>query len=216
VFWPLSEILQGIKSASAHTSTRLPGRRVCVGEGVSGQNDSRAVGPGREVSLHLSESVEAGVAPMTEDYPWLWTPDNSGEHTRLACRNRRLRRLLRVRLNLQQKRLRTPNARAGLRGRSRLHARARALPSLRNQSRKELTLAFRVIADHMRTLASRLPTASSRRMKDVAMSFADPAAARELRAAPRLSPNPFFTNSGRARDTIGDVFPEIRANQKKH
>jgi REP element-mobilizing transposase RayT len=81
VFWSLSEILQGIKSASAHNINQISGQKGNVWEKESLDRVIRGQ-PDMEEKFHYicRNPWDAGVVPQTEDYPWLWTP--SGEHTR--------------------------------------------------------------------------------------------------------------------------------------
>jgi alanyl-tRNA synthetase/REP element-mobilizing transposase RayT len=89
VFWSLSEILQGIKSASAHNINQFSGQKGNVWEKESLDRMIRGQ-PDMEEKFHYicRNPWQDGVVPATEDYPWLWTPersvgtDTSGEHTR--------------------------------------------------------------------------------------------------------------------------------------
>ena len=136
VFWSVSDILQGIKSASAHNLNKASGQKGLVWEKESLDRMIRGQSDMEEKFHYICRNPwVSGVVPLTEDYPWLWTSDRagstralfpgsaraliSGSTRALACRNRRPRRF-------QQSRLRR---------RRRLHARARALP-LHKPSRK--------------------------------------------------------------------------------
>ena len=81
VFWSLSDILQGIKSASAHNINKASGQEGVVWEKESMDRIIRGQSDMEEKFHYICRNPwDAGVVPATEPYPWLWTPD--GEHTR--------------------------------------------------------------------------------------------------------------------------------------
>ncbi len=81
VFWSLSEILQGIKSASAHSINKASGQKGHLWEEESMDRMIRGQSDMEEKFHYICRNPwEAGVAPRTEDYVWLWLPD--GDHTR--------------------------------------------------------------------------------------------------------------------------------------
>ena len=144
VFWSLSEILQGIKSASAHNINKASGQKEHVWEKESMDRMIRGQSDMEEKFHYICRNPwDAGIVTQTENYPWLWIPDNSGEPRAPACRNRRPRRLhprapkmrLTGRQPLHARRVRSP------------HARARALPRkrcsrFRKTSGRKLTSPF--------------------------------------------------------------------------
>jgi RecG-like helicase/REP element-mobilizing transposase RayT len=77
VFWPLSELLQSIKSFSAHEINKLEGKSGAVWEK---ERFDRYVRSDRDLEekFHyiLRNPWNAGVAAQNEDYPWLWTQED--------------------------------------------------------------------------------------------------------------------------------------------
>jgi len=77
VFWSLREILQGIKSTTAHRvnkSANVTG--VHVWEEESFDRLIRGDADLEEKFHYICRNPwESGVVPLTEDYPWLWTHD---------------------------------------------------------------------------------------------------------------------------------------------
>jgi methionine synthase I (cobalamin-dependent)/REP element-mobilizing transposase RayT len=91
VFWSLTEILHGIKSASAHRINKAASKTGAVWEKESFDRVIRS-----ETDLHEKFSYicrnpwDSRVAERSQDYPWLWTPESAfGEgaesSTRGAC-----------------------------------------------------------------------------------------------------------------------------------
>ena len=115
VFWSLSEILQGIKSASAHNINKASGRKGHVWEKESMDRMIRGQSDMEEKFHYICRNPwDAGVVSPTENYPWLWTP-------------------------IMDPRAQAPKMR--LTRRQPRHARARALPAglcrIRNRSRNQ-------------------------------------------------------------------------------
>ncbi|HEY6071596.1 MAG TPA: transposase [Chthoniobacterales bacterium] len=78
IFWSLSEILQGIKSAIAHRINKLRGESGAVWERESFDRLIRSESDLREKFSYICGNPWASnVAELTEDYPWLWTQDMS-------------------------------------------------------------------------------------------------------------------------------------------
>jgi RecG-like helicase/REP element-mobilizing transposase RayT len=77
VFWPLSELLQSIKSFSAHEINKLEGKSGAVWEK---ERFDRYVRSDRDLeekfTYILRNPWNAGVAAQNEDYPWLWTQED--------------------------------------------------------------------------------------------------------------------------------------------
>src|SRR5216684_1942124 len=84
VFWSLSDILQGIKSASAHNINKASGQKGPVWEKESLDRMIRSDSDMSEKFHYIARYPwDAGVVPPTQNYPWLWTPEvEAGEHTR--------------------------------------------------------------------------------------------------------------------------------------
>jgi len=77
VFWSLSEILQGIKSASAHAINKEAARQGVLWEKESFDRMIRSDSDLQEKFLHICGNPwTANVAGPDEAYPWLWTPDS--------------------------------------------------------------------------------------------------------------------------------------------
>jgi Ser-tRNA(Ala) deacylase AlaX/REP element-mobilizing transposase RayT len=78
VFWSLSEILQGIKSASAHNINKSLNQTGHVWEQESMDRMIRGQSDLEEKFHYICRNPwDAGVVELTENYPWLWTPDVS-------------------------------------------------------------------------------------------------------------------------------------------
>jgi REP element-mobilizing transposase RayT len=90
VFWSLVEILQGIKSSSAH---RINKRRGTTGPVWEKESFDRLVRS--ELDLHekfqyiCRNPWDAGVVGPTEDYPWLWTQEGSSAGAPKSAREAR-------------------------------------------------------------------------------------------------------------------------------
>ena len=198
VFWSLSEILQGIKSASAHNINQAVGQTGHIWESESLDRMIRGQSDLEEKFHYICRNPwDAGVAEMTENYPWLWTPDPSEPRA---------------------------EARAGaVDGASTATGGAPVLPahdcarSLLVQSEQEkIDVAFRVIADHIRTLSFAIADGIQPGNNDRNYVLR-----RILRRAVRYGrtlgfKEPFFYKLVDVlADTMGDVFPEIRARKKQ-
>jgi REP element-mobilizing transposase RayT len=78
VFWSLSEILQPIKSSTAHRINKASGTGGSVWEKESFDRLIRSESDLREKFEYICRNPwDAGVAARGEDYPWLWTPERS-------------------------------------------------------------------------------------------------------------------------------------------
>jgi alanyl-tRNA synthetase/REP element-mobilizing transposase RayT len=189
VFWSLSEILQGVKSASAHGINKTSGKKEHVWEKESLDRMIRGQSDLEEKFHYICRNPwDADVVPMTENYPWLWTPENSSPRA---------------------------VARVGAVDEASTAAReARALPMPSEQI--QIDVAFRVIADHIRTLGFAI--ADGIQPSNEGRGYV---LRRILRRAVRYGRTlgfhePFFYKLVDVlADTMGDVFPEIRA-KKKH
>ncbi len=200
VFWPLREILQGIKSASAHNINQISGQTGHVWAQESLDRMIRGASDMEEKFHYICQNPwQAGVAQVTGDYPWLWT-DTSGEHTR-------------PRVSPSAPSLMaSPNTQDAVDEAS-TPAREGACAPLQSEQEK-IDIAFRVIADHIRTLSFSiadgiLPANTDRNY----------VLRRILRRAVRYGRTlgfhePFFYKLVEVLvETMGDVFPELRKKQ---
>jgi alanyl-tRNA synthetase/REP element-mobilizing transposase RayT len=79
VFWSLSEILQGIKSASAHNINKAFNQTGHVWEQESMDRMIRGQSDLEEKFHYICRNPwDAGVVELTENYAWLWTPGALG------------------------------------------------------------------------------------------------------------------------------------------
>jgi 5-methyltetrahydrofolate--homocysteine methyltransferase len=78
VFWSLSEILQPIKSSTAHRINKARGSSGPIWEKESFDRIIRSESDLEEKFSYICRNPwDAGVARQGEDYPWLWTPAES-------------------------------------------------------------------------------------------------------------------------------------------
>jgi alanyl-tRNA synthetase/REP element-mobilizing transposase RayT len=214
VFWSLSEILQGIKSTSAHQINKASGRKEQVWEKESMDRMIRGQSDMEEKFHYICRNPwDSGVVPQTENYPWLWTPevatDGSGKHTRPRVSQS------------------APSPMALPRGedavggaptaaREGACAPPEVAQPLPQSEQEKVDIAFRVIADHIRTLGFAIADGIQPGNNDRNYVLR-----RILRRAVRYGRTlgfrePFFYKLVDVlADTMGDVFPEIRA-RKKH
>jgi REP element-mobilizing transposase RayT len=195
VFWSLSEILQGIKSASAHNINRTLRQTGHLWEQESLDRMIRGQSDLEEKFHYICQNPwDSGAAQTNEGYPWLWTPGGGGPRA---------------------------EARAGaVDGASTAAREARALPAntgapLAQSEQVQVDIAFRVIADHIRTLSFAIADGIQPGNTDRNYVLR-----RILRRAVRYGRTlgfhePFFYKLVAVlADSMGDVFPEIRAKQK--
>lgn len=77
-FWSLPEILQPIKSSTAHRINKASGTGGTVWEKESFDRLIRSESDLQEKFRYICRNRwDAGVADQSEDYSWLWTPDRS-------------------------------------------------------------------------------------------------------------------------------------------
>jgi len=214
VFWSLGEILQGVKSASAHNINKASGQKEHVWEKESMDRMIRGQSDMEEKFHYICRNPwDTGVVPHTENYPWLWTPevatDSSGEHTRP-----------RVSQSAPSP-IASPRAEDAVGGaptaaREGACAPPEATAPLPQSEQEKIDIAFRVIADHIRTLGFAIADGIQPGNNDRNYVLR-----RILRRAVRYGRTlgfhePFFYKlMDVLADTMGDVFPEIRA-KKKH
>jgi REP element-mobilizing transposase RayT len=78
VFWSLSEILQGIKSSTAHRINNERGASGSVWEKESSDRLIRSETDLQEKFAYICRNPwDSNVAEQNEDYPWLWTQEMS-------------------------------------------------------------------------------------------------------------------------------------------
>ena len=194
VFWSVSDILQGIKSASAHNINKTLSQQGHVWEQESMDRIIRGQADLEEKFHYICRNPwDSGVAVLTGDYAWLWTSGHAGPRA---------------------------VARVGAVDEASTAAReARALPGTNPETdaqQFQVDIAFRVIADHIRTLSFAIADGIQPGNNDRNYVLR-----RILRRAVRYGrtlgfKEPFFYKLVDVlAETMGDVFPEIRA-KKKH
>jgi alanyl-tRNA synthetase/REP element-mobilizing transposase RayT len=198
VFWSLSDILQGIKSASAHNINKASGQKGVVWEKESLDRMIRGQSDMEEKFHYICRNPwDSGVVPLTEDYRWLWTPDRAGEHTH-PCMSQ----------STPSPVPDEPSARAQTAARE-----GACAPPAQNEQEK-IDVAFRVIADHIRTLSFAIADGIQPGNTDRNYVLR-----RILRRAVRYGRTlgfhePFFYKLVSVlADTMGHVFAELRAKQ---
>jgi threonyl-tRNA synthetase/REP element-mobilizing transposase RayT len=91
VFWSLSEILQGIKSSTAHRINQTAGTKGTIWEKESFDRLIRSDSDLEEKFHYICRNPwDSGVAKEDEDYPWLWTPEPSTGASKAAREARAL------------------------------------------------------------------------------------------------------------------------------
>jgi alanine--tRNA ligase len=178
VFWPLAELLHSIKSFTAHEINKLEKTTGQVWENESFDRMIRGDADLEEKFHYICRNPwDSGVVPMTENYPWLWTPDAAARDAQQGDRDGR-----------------APHS----------------------SEQIALDIAFRVIADHIRTLSFAIADGIQPGNTDRNYVLR-----RILRRAVRYGRTlgfhePFFYKLVDVlADTMGDVFPEIRARKKQ-
>ncbi|MGI8605341.1 MAG: alanine--tRNA ligase [Verrucomicrobiales bacterium] len=212
VFWSLSEILQGIKSTSAHAINKARGRKGPVWEKESLDRMIRSESDLEEKFRYICRNPwDEAVVRDSESYNWLWTfasDEGSGEHTRPRVSQSAPSPIAAV--NVESTAGAPSTAREGAcapqNSQSPRHAQI---------EQEKIDVAFRVIADHIRTLSFAIADGIQPGNTDRNYVLR-----RILRRAVRYGRTlgfhePFFYKlvDVLAR-TMGDVFPEIRLEQK--
>jgi alanyl-tRNA synthetase len=218
VFWSLSEILQGIKSASAHNINKASGEKGFVWEKESMDRMIRGQSDMEEKFHYITRNPwDAGVVLTTEPYPWLWLPDASGS-TRAprvavgALADSTGEAQLAGGTSPDSARP-TPTAGAQSATREGACAPPEAGAPLPNDQ-EAIDIAFRVIADHIRTLSFAIADGIQPGNNDRNYVLR-----RILRRAVRYGRTlgfrePFFYKLVDVlAQTMGDVFPEIRTRK---
>jgi putative transposase len=89
-FWSLAEILQGIKSSSAHRINKCRGAKGPVWEKESFDRLIRSEADLHEKFRYICRNPwDAGAVGPTEDYPWLWTQEFSSAGAPKSAREAR-------------------------------------------------------------------------------------------------------------------------------
>ena len=180
VFWPLAELMHSIKSFTAHEINKLEKTTGQVWENESFDRMIRGDADLEEKFHYICRNPwDSGVVPVTESYPWLWTPDAAARDAQQGDRDGRA-------------------------------------PQSNVQEQIKLDIAFRVIADHIRTLSFAIADGIQPGNTDRNYVLR-----RILRRAVRYGRTlgfhePFFYKLVDVlAETMGDVFPEIRARKKQ-
>ena len=145
-----------------------------------------------------------GVVPQTENYPWLWTRKVPGSTRALACRHRRASPTASPPWKLPVDEARRPP-----------HATGACAP-LQSGAGIKIDVAFRVIADHIRTLSFSIADGILPGNNDRNYVLR-----RILRRAVRYGRTlgfhePFFYKLVEVlAETMGGVFPELRARNNR-
>jgi alanyl-tRNA synthetase/REP element-mobilizing transposase RayT len=197
VFWPLSEILHSIKSFTAHEINKAENENGQIWENESFDRLIRGDADLEEKFHYICRNPwDAGVVPQTENYPWLWTPDYSS-----------------VAVSRSQAAFSSQTKATGAAARD---AQQSDRDGRAPQTQIQIDIAFRVVADHIRTLSFAIADGIQPGNNDRNYVLR-----RILRRAVRYGRTlgfhePFFYKLVDVlAETMGDVFPEIRAKKKQ-
>jgi REP element-mobilizing transposase RayT len=90
IFWSMTEILQGIKSASAHRINKAAGAQGPIWENESFDRLIRSERDLQEKFHHIARNPwDANIVKQNEDYPWMWTPEISSARAPKTAREAR-------------------------------------------------------------------------------------------------------------------------------
>jgi alanyl-tRNA synthetase/REP element-mobilizing transposase RayT len=224
IFWSLSEILQGIKSASAHAINKTFNQTGHLWEQESMDRMVRGQSDLEEKFHYICRNPwDNGVAEMTEGYRWLWTPEPRAEarvgavdEASTAAREARALPAHEVAP------LKTSGEAPSNIIDVPVHESNQSTPETHRQDvcatkeQVQIDIAFRVIADHIRTLSFAIADGIQPGNNDRNYVLR-----RILRRAVRYGrtlgfKEPFFYKLVDVlADTMGDIFPEIRARKKQ-
>jgi alanyl-tRNA synthetase/REP element-mobilizing transposase RayT len=222
VFWSVKEVLQGIKSFTAHEINKAAGRTGQVWENESLDRMIRGDSDLEEKFHYICRNPwESGPVPVTENYPWLWTPDLPGAGP-IPAKGSATVPVASAGVTPDES---ARESRANLSVRPASHVPETAARDTQQGDRDgraplspeqiATDIAFRVIADHIRTLSFAIADGIQPGNTDRNYVLR-----RILRRAVRYGRTlgfhePFFYKLVDVlADTMGDVFPEIRAKQK--
>jgi alanyl-tRNA synthetase len=234
IFWPLPELFHSIKSFTAHEINKLEKTTGQVWENESFDRMIRGDADLEEKFHYICRNPwDSGVVPITENYPWLWTPDapiakgsaaelkgsatvpvaSVGVPPTESARARQTSSSAQSSSHASVAAAR--DAQQGDRdGRAPQNVASQTTPH--SQEQIALDIAFRVIADHIRTLSFAIADGIQPGNTDRNYVLR-----RILRRAVRYGRTlgfhePFFYKLVDVlADTMGDVFPEIRARKKQ-
>jgi alanyl-tRNA synthetase len=197
VFWSLVELLHSIKSFTAHEINKLEEASGQVWENDSFDRMIRGDADLEEKFHYICRNPwDSGVVPPTENYPWLWTPDSSGSAGSAVVPTASVG---------------VPPTESAARDAQQGDRDGRAPHS---QEQIQIDIAFRVIADHIRTLSFAIADGILPGNNDRNYVLR-----RILRRAVRYGRTlgfhePFFYKLVDVlADTMGGIFPEIRAKK---
>jgi methionine synthase I (cobalamin-dependent)/REP element-mobilizing transposase RayT len=90
VFWSMTEILQGIKSATAHRINKTAGAQGSVWEKESFDRLIRSERDLQEKFHYIAQNPwDVSIVNQNEEYPWLWTPEMSSARAPKTAREAR-------------------------------------------------------------------------------------------------------------------------------
>src|SRR3989440_1121518 len=90
IFWSMTEILHGIKSASAHRINKAAGTQGPVWQKESFDRLIRSERDLQEKFHYIARNPwDASIVKQNEDYPWLWTPEKSSARAPKTAREAR-------------------------------------------------------------------------------------------------------------------------------
>jgi REP element-mobilizing transposase RayT len=90
IFWSMTEILQGIKSASAHRINKAARAQGPIWEKESFDRLIRSERDLQEKFHHIARNPwDANIVKQNEDYPWMWTPEISSARAPKTAREAR-------------------------------------------------------------------------------------------------------------------------------
>jgi alanyl-tRNA synthetase/REP element-mobilizing transposase RayT len=199
VFWSLVELLHSIKSFTAHEINTLEKTSGQVWENESFDRMIRGDADLEEKFHYICRNPrDSGVVPPTENYPWLWTPDSSMSAGSAVVPTASVG---------------VPPTQSAARDAQQGDRDGRAPHS---QEQIQIDIAFRVIADHIRTLSFAIADGILPGNNDRNYVLR-----RILRRAVRYGRTlgfhePFFYKLVDVlAGTMGDVFPELRVRKKQ-
>jgi alanyl-tRNA synthetase/REP element-mobilizing transposase RayT len=207
IFWSLTELMHSVKSFTAHEINKVENTTGGVWEKESFDRMMRSDADLEEKFHYICRNPwDSGIVPITEPYKWLWTPSAEIGSARVP---RAVSGVSPETLssNISAEKLVETNFSAG-----RLEEHAGRVCS---PEQIALDIAFRVIADHIRTLSFAIADGIQPGNTDRNYVLR-----RILRRAVRYGRTlgfhePFFYKLVDVlADTMGDVFPEIRARKK--
>jgi alanine--tRNA ligase len=206
VFWPLPELLHSIKSFSAHEINKVEQAAGQVWENEFFDRLMRGDADLEEKFHYICRNPwDSGVVSLSENYPWLWTPEapeTAVRDARQGDRDGRAPQAQTSPLNIQGSAV-VSTAPAGV-------------PPAESDAQIKIDIAFRVIADHIRTLSFSIADGILPGNNDRNYVLR-----RILRRAVRYGRSlgfhdPFFYKLVDVLAmTMGDVFPELRKKQSR-